>query len=199
MKYPVVITLPFLMLTDYYLTLLSKVLKDKKLSKFIILEEWELNPIYQVAINQKRLINIKHLFFTIFLSSLVIYLTEFCNLPQEFIDFLLGMLIIMYSIIIGGHISNILWCCYVIKREDQLSGQIHYTYEATLYSSMPKYLLPVFPLIVIYIYTGNLFVLGGVCGVIVQMISLLRFNKMMKRRKKLIKKDSTKTPSESIK
>ena len=184
MKYPIVIALPFLMLADYYLTLLSTVLKDKKLSKYVIFEEWELNPRFQEAINQKKLINTKHLFSVGLISFLAIFLTELSDLSQEFINFILGVFLIKYSVIIGGHISNIFWSCYAIKRENQIRGQIRYTYEATLFSSMPIYLLPIFPLIVIYIYTRSFFVLGGICGILLLMITFLRFFKMMKKKKK---------------
>jgi len=188
--------LPFLMLTDYYLTILSVVLKDKKLSKFVVLEEWELNPRFQEAINQKKLVNVTHLLLTVLISFFALCMTEINGLPRGFISFILGALLIKYGVIVGGHISNILWSYYVIRREDQISGQIRYTYEATLFSSMPRYLLPIFPLIIIYIYTRSLFVLGGICGILLLMINLIRFAKMMRKKKET---KSPKTQDESIK
>jgi hypothetical protein len=200
MKYPIVIALPLLMLADYYLTLLGAVLKDKKYSKFVIVEEYELNPIFQKAIKQRKLINIKHLLLTISLSVLMIYLMEFSNASHETISFMLGMLLVMYGVIIGVHIANILFFWYVIKKEGQISGQIHYTYEATLLLSMFRNLLVLLPLIIIYSCEKSPFVLGGLCGVIVLEIIHFRFLIMMKKKKANIKKaEPLKTTAESIK
>ncbi len=187
MKYPIVIALPLLMLADYYLTLLGAVLKDKKYSKFVVIEDYELNPRFQEAIKQKKLINIKHFLFTFLLSLLMIGLTEFINMPREVIGFILGIFLIAYGMIVGGHITNILWFWYVIKKEDQIGGQIHYTYEASVFMTMFHYLMPLLLLIIICIYEKSLFVLGGICGVLLLVRAHFRFLKMMKKKKAAIK------------
>jgi hypothetical protein len=200
MKYPIIIALPLLMLADYYLTLLGAVLRDKKYSKFVVIEEYELNPKFQEAIKQRKLINVKHLLFTILLSTLMICLAEFSEAPHEDISFILGMLLVMYSVIIGIHVENILFFWYIIKREGQLSGQIYYTYEATLLLSVFRNLLVLLPLIIIYSCEKSSFVLGGICGVIVLEGIHFCFLAKMKKKKAAVKStEPPKTMDEGIK
>ena len=100
MIYPEVLLLPVLMLADYYLTVLGAVLRDKKYSEHVIVEQYELNPIFQKAINKRQLINIKHLLATITVTGLMIYIAEFSTASHTFVSFILGLLLIFYAIII---------------------------------------------------------------------------------------------------
>lgn len=197
MRYPEVLALPVLMLMDYYLTILGSVLQKKKHSEFFVFEEYELNPLWQKSINKKKLVNLKHLIITALVSGWLIYIAEYTDISRAFFSIVLGAILIALSIVVGRHITNILIFWYVLKNPNNIQGQIRYSYEAVLFFALYYNLIPLILLIIIAIYDKSLFVLGGICGVILLFISHIRFLFIMRRRKaKRITKDKGFTRSD---
>ncbi|HCE45746.1 MAG TPA: hypothetical protein DET40_19560 [Lentisphaeria bacterium] len=54
MKHQEVLLLPMPMFSDYFLTLLGAVMKDKKYCEHLKTQHYELNPVWQVNIAQKK-------------------------------------------------------------------------------------------------------------------------------------------------
>ncbi len=82
MKHPELILIPILMFSDYFLTVAGAVLKEKKYADHFKFEHYELNPIWQKEIAQKKWLNPKHIVLTIVFSSVLIFLMEFGEMPE---------------------------------------------------------------------------------------------------------------------
>jgi len=181
--YPEVLLLPILMLSDYYLTIFSYVLFNKKYSEYVRFEQYELNPRFQKAINKKEIINVKHLCATLIITGFAIYIAEISPVPHEFVSVILGCLLTIFSVVVGRHIANILLFVYVIKNPNTIKGKIEYTYEATIFISMFYSLIPLIALIIICIYERSLFALGSILGIGSLILAHFRFLKKMKQKK----------------
>ena len=80
MNYPELLLLPILMFADYFLTVVGAVQKEKKYSNHFTVQNYELNPIWQQDIAQKKWLNLRHILFTVLITVLLIFLTEFFSI-----------------------------------------------------------------------------------------------------------------------
>src|SRR5690242_2440703 len=92
MKHPQILLLPLLMFADYFLTVLGAVLRDKGYSNHFKLEHYELNPVWQKSIRQKRWVNPRHILLTLFVSFGFSALLEFGDVPKPMAECLFGCL-----------------------------------------------------------------------------------------------------------
>ena len=183
MKYPEVCLIPVLMLADYYLTILGAVLMAKQFSNYVVFEQYELNPRFQKAINNKKLINGKLFLCILMVTACAVYIAEISPFPAELVILMLGYVLTIYSVIVGRHIANIFIYLYFLKRPDNIKGKIEYTHEASLFMSIYYNFIPLIALLVVYIYEKSLFVLGGILGIASMTISHFQFLKKRKEKK----------------
>ncbi len=164
MKHPELILVPAFMFSDYFLTLAGAVLKDKKYCNHFKTEHYELNPIWQKQIAQKKWLNPRHIVLTIVISSVLILLAEFGEMPEPFIQGFFGCFLAVYGMIIGRHLSNLMIFRYMIRKPDEISGQVTMTHALLLSLSLYQYLVGFVPLVFIAIFSPSPFVHGASVG-----------------------------------
>jgi len=164
MKHPELILVPVFMLADYFLTLAGAVLKDRGYGNHVKAEHYELNPIWQRQVAQRKWLNPRHLGLTVVASSALILLTEFGEMPEPFIQGFLGCLLVVFGMIIGRHLSNLMVFGYVIRKPDEISGQVTMGHALLLSVSLYQYLVAFVPLVLIAIFSPSPFVIGACIG-----------------------------------
>jgi len=108
MNYPEIFLLPVLMFADYFLTVAGNIQRDKKYSEHFKVEHYELNPIWQKSIAEKKWFNVRHILLTISVTAILAGLLEFGDLPDGLVQVISGAWVVLFSIVIGRHLSNIL-------------------------------------------------------------------------------------------
>jgi hypothetical protein len=164
MKYPEILLLPILMFSDYLLTVLGATQKERKYSEHFKTQHYELNPIWQKAISQKKWLNPRHSLLTILLSGILACLLELGVLPEPFVQGLLGCLFVFFGMAIGRHLSNILIFRRFAQCPEGISGQITMTHSLSLSISMYQYLVAAVPLAILAFFNPTPFVFGGLAG-----------------------------------
>jgi hypothetical protein len=157
--------IPVLMLADYFLTVVGARMSEKKYRQHFKISSYELNPIFQRQIAQKRWFSAKH-------SAGVLVVTAFCwlwannwNELAENNEVLFGFFAGLFTTIIGAHLANIFTFFYLIKNPTEVSGEIVLHHCYTLSTTSFRYLIVLLPLILIGIFSGSPFVYGAISSV----------------------------------
>ncbi len=164
MKHPELILIPILMFSDYFLTVAGAVLKDKIYANHFKVEHYELNPIWQKEVAQKKWLNPRHIVLTIVFSSVLIFLMEFEEMPEPFIQGFFGCILAVYGMIVGRHLSNLIIFRRMIQKPDEISGQVTMAHALLLSLSLYQNLVCFVPLVFISIFSPNPFVHGAFVG-----------------------------------
>ena len=185
MKHPQIILLPLLMLADYFLTVWGAVLKDKGYSSHFKTEHYELNPVWQESIRQKRWVNPRHHLLTLAASCALAAIMEFGDMPDPAAECLFGCLFVVFGMIIGRHLSNILIFRQFARRPDEVSGQLVLAHSLVLRMSTVQNLAVVLPVAIIAIFSPTPFTLGGTADAILLLalhgVWIWRHGKLSKR------------------
>jgi len=185
MKYPEIFLLPALMFADYFLTVAGSIKRDKKYSEHFKVEHYELNPIWQKSIAEKKWFNVRHILLTVSITAILAGMVEFCDLPNSIIQCILGALFVSFSIVVGRHLSNILMFRYLIRRPNEISGQVTTTHSLMLWWSMYQYLAALVPIAIIALFAPSPFAIGALIGA--ALIFVVHLNWIRKYKKKLKK------------
>jgi len=149
------------MLADYFMTVWGAILAERKYRQHFKIEHYELNPLWQKHIRQKKWFNPKHL-------ALVALMTAFCFLLSSGLtagDFvsqgLFGYLTILFASVIGTHLNNILLFSYLDRNPGSISGEV--TMSHTMMLSMAQFRVfgLLFVLGLLAIFSPTPFVIGG--------------------------------------
>jgi hypothetical protein len=184
MKHPEVLSFPFLMLADYYLTLIGAVQQEKKYSEHFKSEQYELNPVWQTAVARRQWFNPKHLVLTVCISSAIIFLVEFGKLPDRIADGAIGCALVLFTMLLARHVNNLVIFRYMIRHPDHITGQVTMRYVMTLWLSLFQYCAATVPLVLIAALSANAFAVGGciagllLLGCHVRWIEMARVRKM---------------------
>jgi hypothetical protein len=166
MKNPEILLLPIMMFSDYFLTVFGAIQKEIKYDDHFKAQHYELNPIWQKQISQKKWFNPRHILLTVLVSGVLAGLIEFGNIPAFVVQGLLGCVFVLFGMIIGRHLSNIMVFRYLVKKPDDISGQITMAHSLILSISTYQYLVGVIPIAIIAVFTPTPFALGGLGGAI---------------------------------
>ncbi len=153
-----------MMLLDYYLTIYGSILREKKFSQYIKVEQYELNPLWQRDVNRKSVINPRHLIGVAFVTFLLYILTDYLDVNPTIFKILFGFAVVIYGMIIGRHISNILTFYHILARPDNVSGKITFSHEYVLCTSLYQYLVAFIPLVILTVFLHSPFLIGGTLG-----------------------------------
>ncbi len=164
MRYPEYVLIPVFMFADYFLTVAGTVLKDREYSDHFKSEHYELNPIWQKQIAQKKWLNPKHIALTIIASSALIFLAETGNLPERFAQGFLGCFLVFYGMIVGRHLSNLMLFRDVNRNPNDVSGQVSMSHDLLLRISIYRYVVAFVPLALIAVLSPSPFVYGAAMG-----------------------------------
>ena len=165
MKYPEILLLPPMMFADYFLTVLGAVESEKTYARHFAREHYELNPLWQKSIRQKRWFNPRHIILVIAANSALIWLLEFGESPDGIVQALLGALLVVFGTVIGRHVSNLLLFRYLAKHPDQISGRVTMSHPLVVSTAMYQTIVVLVPTVLIAIFSRSAFALGGVIGI----------------------------------
>jgi len=183
MNYPEILLLPVLMFSDYFLTILGSIQRDKKHSEHFKLEHYELNPVWQKSVAQKKWFNIRHILWLIFGTTFLSLFFEFGDLPDSFVRGIFGALFVSISMIVGRHLSNILIFRYLIRRTNEISGKVAISHSLALSISMYQYLAVIVPITILVLFVPSPFAIGALTGAV--FLFAVHLNWIRKYRKKL--------------
>lgn len=166
MKHPELLLIPAFMFADYFLTLAGAALKDRKYGNHFKAEHYELNPIWQQQVAQKIWFNPKHIMLTVVTSSLFICLAEYGDMPEPAVQGFTGCLFSIYGMVIGRHLSNLVIFGHMIRKPDDISGQITMSHSLLLSVSLCQHLVAFVPLGLIAVFSPTPFATGAFAGVL---------------------------------
>ncbi len=170
MKHPVILLIPFMMFADYFLTVLGAVEREKKYTEHFRSQHYELNPIWQKTISEKRWFNRKHAILVLLFSFVVICLAEFGGGSPVTIQLISGFVFVFYGMIIGRHISNILIFRSVERRPNDISGTVTMSHSLLLTISAHQYLVAVIPIFILALFEPAPFTAGGGFGALMVLV-----------------------------
>jgi hypothetical protein len=170
MKHPQILLLPALMFADYFLTVWGAVLRDKGYGSYFKVEHYELNPVWQESIRQKRWVNPRHIFITLFTSGVLAAVFELGDLPDAAIEGVFGCLFVFFGMVTGRHFCNILTFRRFARRPEEISGQLVMAHSLVLTLSTFQYVVVAVPVAIIAAFNPTPFALGGVAGTILMFV-----------------------------
>jgi hypothetical protein len=171
MKHPEALLMPVLMLLDHFLTVWGSIQREKKHAEHFKITHYELNPVWQKSIAQKKWFNLPHTLITIGVSMYIIWMANYIDVPDEIIEGMLGALIGCFGMIVGRHVSNLLIFRYYIQNPDGISGQVAMSHPLLLATSSYQYITVLLPIGLIAICSGSSFAYGGVAGISLSLFS----------------------------
>jgi hypothetical protein len=159
---------------DYWLTLIAKKYYDKYSSKYLQIETYELNPVFQKSINEGKY-NFGHLIGVSILIAIVIFLFYFDRFNFAF-EFVVGMIIITRISVINGHVQNIAYCNFINKHPNLIEGKIKREMGLQYYMSVLGSFSLLSILLIIFIFDQSVFLFGGILGTLLSSIKHYRLS-----------------------
>jgi len=188
MRHPELFIIPAFMLTDYFLTLISQGQRSKRYGDHFKAEHYELNPLWQKAVAQRKWFNPRHLLLTLFLSVLLVLLLESSSMPEPLAQGVLGGLLVFFSSLIGRHLCNLLTFRHINRKPNEISGQVTMTHGFLLSMSLYQYVVVLVPMVLVAVFSPTPFAIGGLCGVVLLLAGHLRWIRRHNRKKKSLDK-----------
>lgn len=171
MRHPEALLLPVFMVTDYYLTVLGAIHREKGYTRHFRMEHYELNPVWQKDVAAKRWLNPRHLILTALTSVLIIVVMEggvllpaFDGAVATFNEMFLGAALSSFAIIIGRHINNLLVFRHLEACPHDLSGELTMTHGFALSTSLYQTVMVFVPLALVAGLSANTYATGGMIG-----------------------------------
>ncbi len=187
MKHPEIFLLPVFMLADYFLTIYSAVLLDRRYRDFFKINQYELNPLWQKAVASKAWFNPKHLGITALATAYFVLLFETGLLSASTIQGFIGCVFIIYAIVIQRHITNILLAQWIIQNPDDFSGSVTMSHRYSLYASLFQGVGTLLLIILLVIFSPTPFIVGSLIGaglfVFIHFIWIARHKHALAKRK----------------
>jgi hypothetical protein len=175
MKHPACLLVPLFMLADHFLTLAGALQKRRQYDEHFKMEHYELNPIWQQSIAQRKWFNPRHILLTIFVSVALALLAEFGDMPEFLIQGLLGGVLVLYGTILGRHLANLLMFGQVNRRPEEITGCVTMTHALILSLSLYQYVAVLVPLALLVAFVPSSFAVGGLGGVILLLAMHVRW------------------------
>jgi hypothetical protein len=166
MNHPQILLVPVLMEADYLLTVAGAILNEKGYQKHFRREHYELNPVWQKSIKQKKFFNFRHFALTVFVTVVFLICFSDCADDDPNLQSLLGFIFVFFGIIIGRHLSNLMTFWHVLSRPQDISGEVRISQRFSLCQSV--YQLSGFGLVLaaICLFSPSPFAFGGLIAVI---------------------------------
>jgi hypothetical protein len=178
------------MLCDYYLTLIGRILHEKGYGKYVEVEQYEINPLWQSSVNKVKWFNIRHLGLVVLTTVLIIFISQVSTEAIAwYIEFFISGLLVLLAAVIGRHIYNILMFYYIVRNPDGLSGQVRFSHKAVVKFSQYQIIVAICPFAVVLLFTRQPHAIGGLCGLLLFFALHPRWLKKYEKRKKQTSSD----------
>ena len=171
MKYPSILLLPLLMMLDYYGTLLGAVWIKRGYSDHFGMEHYEMNPVWQDSVEQVKWLNPRHLATTAAVTVGSIIVLQIGDYPSYLAHGFIGLLLGMYAMLVGRHMSNVLTYRYVACHKGELSGEVEIAHPMMLNFSATQLAPVAIPLGLVAALSGSAYVVGATIGVLGLLLS----------------------------
>ncbi len=158
--------LPLLMIADYYLTLIGASLYKQSYGNYFVLDNYELNPMWQSSVGKSEKFDFRHLFMSIVFTIVFMSFDYYNIINEKILQVLLGYYIVLYSLINAGHLENIFIFKYTNTHPSLLKGKVFINYEMSVKRSQYRVLSLFIPLSIIAFYTKSYFAWGGALSTI---------------------------------
>jgi hypothetical protein len=161
-----------LMLLDYFLTIYSQKLMLVRFQKHFAIENVELNPQFQNAVQKMQWLNWKHLvqasLYALFIALLVWVagLGDEADESKVFLDFALAIPLTIFGLVNARHVTNILIFKNLIKHPEQVEGQVRLTRAYAHHASLATFAGLLVPFALFTAYTLSYFSFGCLTGLI---------------------------------
>ncbi len=157
-----------LMLLDYYLTLYGRYLAERSgHSRIFVYEQYELNPDWQRDIAQMRRFNPRHLI-RVLIIALAFGVLAWLALLEPLIglvfETLAGFIILIYAVVLGRHVNNILLFRYIERHTELISGEVRVKQLLLVRMSQFQLVTVLFPLLAVVIVSPSFFGIGALLG-----------------------------------
>ena len=183
MRIIAVTSIPFLMLSDYFFTLLGKKLRDNIYAQHICTEQYELNPVWQDEVNKMKKFNYKHLLAIILVTGYFYFTAKLLSDP--WFDIIYGALFAIYVYVMMRHLNNILIYKFANKNPGQISGKAVLGHILVLKISEYQVFTAAIFLFLIFLWTRSWFVLGCSFGLLILTLKQIRWISAYKKKMKL--------------
>lgn len=181
MTHPEVLLIPVLMFSDYFLTVWGSIQSEKGYRNHFKAEHYELNPIWRKTVAAHKWFNPRHIVLTLLLSGGFIYILESGTQTVGFSRFLLGVILVLYGMVLGRHLSNLLIFRYVSRTPSALTGEIKMSMQFIQWLSLFQTLGVFIPVTLIAFISSSYFAVGGSVGLLlfifIQMVWMIRVGK----------------------
>lgn len=166
MNHPDLLLLPAMMFADYLLTVAGAVQQEGKHSDHFKIEHYELNPVWQKDIAQKRWFNLRHIGLTLGLTGCFYAVLESGLVSFNLCRGYLGCALVTLGMIIGEHLRNLLVFRFLNRHPQEVTGQVILSHRFVLYSSLFQTLMALVPVGLIAVLSPSPFVIGALIGLL---------------------------------
>lgn len=164
MRYPEIWLVPLLMLADWYLTILGAQKAGEKYHQHFKRVHYELNPLWQSAVRQRRWFNPRHLLAVVFVTFALIGLDALSYTVEPLVQVMLGAVLTILGTIVATHISNLLLFQYFAANPEEVAGEVRMAHLLVLRMSQLHLLVVLLPLLMLSLITRNAYLVGGSIG-----------------------------------
>lgn len=180
MRIIAVISIPFLMLSDYFFTIMGKKLRDNIYIQHVSSDQYELNPAWQKDIEKLKLFNYKHVLLVILVTGYFYFAAKLLN--DTWFELIYGALFTVYICIIMRHTNNIMIYKFANKNPEKISGKVIMSYLFTLNVSMYQIFTTAVFMMLLAAWTGSWFLFGGGCGLFILTLIQKRWIRAYKKK-----------------
>ncbi len=182
MRHPELLGLPVLMLADYVLTVAGVHWRLRVYSRHFKTEHYELNPVWQKAMQRPRWFNPRHLLLTAAFTAALAALIEAGGVDDRIADFVVGALYGAFGSVIGRHLANLWQFAYLGRHAEALSGEVAISHDYVLTLSAAQYLGTVLPLGLLAALAPSPLSLGALSGAVLLLALHLAWRRRHRRR-----------------
>jgi hypothetical protein len=161
MRHPEVFLVPLLLFLDYFLTIGGSKLAARKYNQHFKFESYELNPLWQKTIAKGKWLNPKHLLIVVLTSLFCFIWADGWAEKSEVNEGVLGALLTLYSVVLAAHVGNLMIFWRMVRKPDEVSGEVTLSHKYLLAMSRSRSLMPLFPIGMAACLAPSPFLYGG--------------------------------------
>jgi hypothetical protein len=170
-----------MMFADYFLTVFGGIQSKKGYSLHFKTEHYELNPIWQKHIAQRKWFNPRQIMLALVVSVALVLLLELEEVPDSLAQGILGAVMVLYAVVLGRHVSNLLIFQHLIHRPEEISGQVAMSHPLVLSISLYTTLVTIIPIALVAVFSKSEFAIGGTAGLALFCLVQLRWIRMARK------------------
>jgi hypothetical protein len=176
MNHPWLFAIPVLMFTDYFLTVLGAISREKSgYNERMAMQHYELNPGFQKDIQTKRWFNPRHIGLVCLFTGLLIFIDLVGSDIPAVEEFMLGFFASMFLVVIGRHLMNLSIFRSIRLHPEYLSGRIEMSHAYLLEISANQTWQVILPLALVAAVVQTPFAIGCALGPLRLVIALFQW------------------------